>query len=337
MRTLMLVLPVTFLTLCCWGVYGPILHEGQHAMGGSSLRPFICVGLAYFVIAVAAPLAALQTRGEKGNWTMSGAAWALIAGLCGAVGALGITLAFKSKGSPVYVMPLVFGGAPVVNTFVTMWMSRTFRQAGPVFFFGVAFVAAGAAGVMFFKPGAQGVDIGDLTINQLTNISLSIALTAVCWGSYGAMLHKGQAKMGGSRLRPLVCVGLAYFLVAVIAPSFVMGSGLYVEPGSWSLDGAFWSLGAGAAGAVGALGVILSFSLGGKPVFVMPLIFGGAPVVSTFVSIFRDQSFAQVSAPFIGSLLLVILGAVTVLIFAPRGKPPQAEPKNPAGDAADAT
>ena len=131
--------------------------------------------------------------------------------------------------------------------------------------------------------------------------------------------------MGGSRLRPLVCVGLAYFLVAVIAPCFVLGAGLYVEPGNWSFTGSFWSLGAGAAGAVGALGVILAFSLGGKPVFVMPLIFGGAPVVNTFVSIVRQQSFDKVSAPFIASLLLVILGAVTVLIFAPRGKPAPAK------------
>ncbi len=47
----------------CWGVYGPVLHKGQMAMQGSRLRPFICVGLAYFLIAVLVPLALL------GLWT----------------------------------------------------------------------------------------------------------------------------------------------------------------------------------------------------------------------------------------------------------------------------
>ena len=42
--------------------------------------------------------------------------------------------------------------------------------------------------------------------------------------------------------------------------------------------GTAWSLGGGAVGAIGALGVIMAFNLGGKPVYVMPLVFGGAPV-----------------------------------------------------------
>ncbi len=34
---------------------------------------------------------------------------------------------------PVYVMPLVFGFAPIVNTLVTAWMSKTFDQISPIF------------------------------------------------------------------------------------------------------------------------------------------------------------------------------------------------------------
>src|SRR5687768_15371513 len=90
------------LTALCWGVYGPVLHEGQHGMGGevngkhvnSLLRPLICVGLAYFVIAVVVPLALLQTRGEVGHWSTTGTIWSLAAGAAGAIGALGIILAF---------------------------------------------------------------------------------------------------------------------------------------------------------------------------------------------------------------------------------------------------
>ena len=44
----------------------------------------------------------------------------------------------------------------------------------------------------------------------------AIALTAFCWGVYGPVLHFGRDYME-SALRPFVCVGLAYFLIAVIA------------------------------------------------------------------------------------------------------------------------
>ncbi len=116
------------MTFLSWGVYGPVLHEGQYAMGSpaqpASLRPLICVGIAYFVIAVVVPIVFLKTKGEKGSWSFGGVAWSFAAGAAGAVGALGIVLAFKSRGSPVYVMPLVFGMAPVVSTFVTMARPR---------------------------------------------------------------------------------------------------------------------------------------------------------------------------------------------------------------------
>ena len=67
------------LTAICWGAYGPVLHRGQTAMEGSRLRPLLCVGIAYFVIAVIVPLAVLYTRGEKGDWTFSGAVWSTVA------------------------------------------------------------------------------------------------------------------------------------------------------------------------------------------------------------------------------------------------------------------
>ena len=52
---------------------------------------------------------------------------------------------------------------------------------------------------------------------------LAIALAIVSWGAYGPVLHKGQAAMHHSRLRPLMCVGLAYFVIAVIVPYFFLG------------------------------------------------------------------------------------------------------------------
>ena len=192
-----------------------------------------------------------------------------MAGVAGAVGALGIVAAFQARGRPIYVMPLVFGFAPVVNTLVTMWMTKTTKQAGMVFYTGVLLVAIGSSGVLFFKPTPadeaprQGQRVvasqtqsqvsrdraaHPLLARELFTIIGGIAVTALCWGSYGPVLHKGQAKMAGSRLRPFLCVGLAYFLIAVILPALILLG--WREPGRWSLLGSLWSLGAGAFGAL---------------------------------------------------------------------------------------
>ncbi|MCH2125051.1 MAG: hypothetical protein MK165_09670 [Pirellulaceae bacterium] len=315
---LLLVLPFVALTFLSWGIYGPVLHLGQDAMDGSSLRPFICVGLAYFLVAVVIPLAVLRSRGETGNWTTGGTFWSLSAGVAGAIGALGIVLAFKNGGQPAYVMPLVFGLAPVVNTFTTMTMTRTYKEANAIFYVGVLLVATGAAGVLYFNAGGTESNVGTLSIVEFPIVLLAIALTALCWGAYGPVLHKGQMKMGGSRLRPFLCVGLAYFLIAVIVPAAVLG--VWPEPGEWSISGTLYSLVAGSAGAVGALGIILAFNFGGKPVFVMPLVFGGAPVVNTFSTLLGQGKISQAPVMFFVSLGLVILGAVTVLVFAPKTK-----------------
>ena len=107
------------------------------------------------------------------------------------------------------------------------------------------------------------------------------------------------------------------------------------------MGGSFWSLAAGAAGAIGALGVILTFNFGGKPIYVMPLIFGGAPVVNTIFSAASSGDLQDLQAEFLAGLILVIAGAAVVLVFAPRGGPPpktktKAEPavlpKEPAAD-----
>lgn len=350
MRTLPIVLFFIAMTFTSWGLYGPVLHEGQHGLGAvgqpSSLRPLMCVGTSYFLIGVLVPLILLRFRGERGHWTVGGAFWSFMAGTAGAFGALGITMAFKFGGRPVFVMPLVFGLAPVMSTLVAMWMTKTFRQASPVFIAGVIIVAIGAAGVMYSRPvppaaaqtavstaavpGIDGVQdqAGNPTgslLARLMLVPLFIALTACCWGSYGPVLHKGQMKMAGSRLRPFLCVGLAYFVIAVLAPLTLMQ--VFVEPGGWTFHGTAWSLAGGAAGAMGALGIIMAFNFGGKPIYVMPLVFGGAPVINTFTTILHEGTYQQTTSLFYASLMLVIGGAVTVLVFAPRGKPEPDQPK----------
>jgi hypothetical protein len=378
-------LPFVALTFVSWGLYGPTLHLGQDYFGGdgqrAAFRPFICVGLAYFLVAVVVPALVLRVKGEAGQWTVKGVAWSFSAGAIGAVGALGIILALKFGGDPIYVMPLVFGCAPVVNTLVTMLMSGNFKQASWPFFVGIIIVAVGAAGVLVHKPSkpkaepttasiatseengvadrqsavdagltegamattgavsetpviratpvadqVEGEEFTDADRGQFASMILRVVfilMTALCWGAYGPVLHKGQQVMGGSRMRPFLCVGLAYFVVAVVFPLAIQNA-FRPEPGSWfSVLGWFWSVLGGALGALGALGIIYAFNFGGKPLFVMPLVFGIAPVVNTFSEIIGKGLWGQVGSLFYLSLFLVIAGAVTVLTTAPKPKAPK--------------
>jgi hypothetical protein len=153
-------------TALCWGIYGPILHWGQHDMGSGRLRTFICVGIAYLLVAVVVPLAFMFTTGwemeEKYHATGWGVTWSLLGGALGAIGALGIILAFtfspwkgeRAALTPLVVMPLVFGLAPVVNTFFTMWMNRSkgLEAINPFFAAGLILTAVGAATVLVFSP-----------------------------------------------------------------------------------------------------------------------------------------------------------------------------------------
>ena len=336
MASLLAVPMSILLTAFCWGVYGVVLHVGQHEMSESRLRPFICVGLAYFLLGVLIPSAWLYMQGEKGKWTATGTIWSLAAGAVGALGALGVILALTFGGRPVYVMPIVFGCAPAINTFTTMYMSRSFRT-NPMFLAGLILVIAGAAMVLIFKPAPQSAAAAqaavELTMVDWLKIIGAIVLTAISWGVYGPVLHKGQMAMQGSRLRPLICVGIAYLVIAVVVPLLLMP--IVNDPGEWTFQGTLWSLAGGAAGAIGAIGIILAFNFGGKPIYVMPLVFGGAPVINTFASLMAADRIGELRPTFIAGLIIVIIGAVTVLVFAPRGPAHGHPPAPPAPKPAD--
>jgi hypothetical protein len=147
-------LPGIFLTVLCWGAYGSVLHKGQHLLNENRLKPLICVGAAYFIIAIIVPTVVLVSQGKfGGDWTFSGVSWSLAAGAAGALGALGIILALTAGGKPTYVMPLVFGCAPIVNVVVSMWFANIpWKNVSPLFLCGLIMVSMGAVMVLVFKP-----------------------------------------------------------------------------------------------------------------------------------------------------------------------------------------
>jgi hypothetical protein len=364
MRTTAMLFGAIALTVLCWGLYGPVLREGQMRMAlappsttttvvttpaGAApadpkaaetvtasteaaavpakhpalLRPFVCVGLAYFLIGVIVPAVWLHYYGEKGEWTVTGLIWSLAGGALGAIGALGIILAFKFGGKPVYVMPLVFGGAPVINAFLTIYLGGRMKEIGPWFLAGLIMVVLGAVTVLLSGPGATSHAAAEsASVGTWMARLLAIALALCSWGAYGPVLHKGQANMHHSRLRPLLCVGMAYFLIAVIVPYFFLGE--LGEASTYKSVGTLWAIAGGAFGAVGALGIIMAFNFGGKPIYVMPLVFGGAPVINTLVAVATQGQFGNRAAFFLAGMILVIAGSAMVLVLAPRGDAPVA-------------
>jgi hypothetical protein len=134
-----------------WGLYGPTLHRGQ-VMLGSPFRSLLCVGVAYFLIGVLVPIAVLGAQGELRGFSGGGVAWATIGGALGALGAICIIYAFKTGGIPTYVMPLVFGGAPLVNVLVSMWIHPPKQSPNPLLYVGYVLAAGGAFLVLRFKP-----------------------------------------------------------------------------------------------------------------------------------------------------------------------------------------
>src|SRR5688500_5611557 len=97
----------SLLTVFSWGVYGVFLATVQMGMSdpvNGRFKAFLFVGLAYFLVAVLAPLFLLVVRRASWQYPAEGMAWSLVAGIAGAVGALGVILAFAAHGVPSVVM-----------------------------------------------------------------------------------------------------------------------------------------------------------------------------------------------------------------------------------------
>lgn len=158
------------MTVISWGVYGVILHKGRgHMPMGpetphAGLKAFLFVCVAYALIGVASA-ALLKVRGSDWSFTGDGIRWSLIAGAAGAVGAFTLVLALGAA-APIYkgaaaaaVMPIVFGGAPVINTLTAMLLhppNGGFKTIPLPFMLGCILAAVGAFMVAKYAPSNTG-------------------------------------------------------------------------------------------------------------------------------------------------------------------------------------
>jgi len=148
----------SLVTVGCWGLYGAFLHSGQTGMQDpvhGRYKAFLCVGIAYFLTAVLAPLAILLMKGASWSFTPAGIWWSLFAGIVGAAGAFSVLLAFGAKGSPAVVMSIVFAGAPVLNALYSLVLhppAGGWAKLPPQFVLGIVLAAVGGCLVSLYKP-----------------------------------------------------------------------------------------------------------------------------------------------------------------------------------------
>ncbi len=331
-------LPFVFLTVVSWGNYGVLMHHGNQAMGGDAVRPFIGVGFAYFVIAVLVPLLILSVKGEKGTWSRDGIILSLVAGAVGALGALGVIVAFSAGlnrfTSCLWCLVALghqhtghhgnvdrFGSGSTCIHFGhldggTRRRWRTVLQAVT----GTCFETRSRDGCWDVCRGAESGD------------------SAGCGPEFAADYRSDRGRRG--------FVGIVWAGVAQgtdedgrqpPASVFVRWNCLFCDGGGRAAVvahgvahqrpvGYAWrlmELGGGTAGALDALGIIYAFNFGGKPIFVMPLVFGLAPILNTITTLTENKSWGHIDLYFVAALLITICGAVTVLVTAPK---PAAKP-----------
>jgi hypothetical protein len=172
---------IVFVTLAglAWGTYVPIIFYGGNELGGRAnarLLAILCVGIAYFVIGVLFPLAMFLTgQYEWPALKSTGLVFSSLAGVAGAAGAICVIFASQSAAAAanqahlppatyrLYIAPLIFGLAPVINTLVSMvWHPRPeepfhfgFTMPDWKLLVGIVLVGAGAALVLFSKEQAE--------------------------------------------------------------------------------------------------------------------------------------------------------------------------------------
>jgi hypothetical protein len=288
-----------------WGTYVPLIFYGGNELGKAAparMLAILCVGVAYFILGVLYPAFYLLRLPARDRPERS-ATGLLFSGLAGAAGALGaICVIFATQAAvgaaaateqppgtyKLYIAPLIFGLAPIINTLVSMvWhpgKAQPFRfgwhAPHGLLWVGIVLVGLGAFTVLYSKglmeekphagttletePAPQPT-LGQTVAEGYAGAHpwlLYVTLAGLAWGTYVPLIFYGGSELGGkpaSRLLAILCVGVAYFLIGVVFPAVY----LYLTPAAqqpkWSSATGLTFAGlAGAAGAIGAIGVIFA-------------------------------------------------------------------------------
>ena len=165
-----------------WGTYVPIIFYGGTELStkpgtiGGRLASILCVGVAYFVLAVVIPVVVMSTRDDAAPaWKMNGLVFSGLAGVAGAIGAICVIFASKAAVDEaklegidpatyrVFIAPLIFALAPAINTLLSLlWHPKPdspwnfhFEVPGWKLPAGILFVAIGTFLVLYSKEEAE--------------------------------------------------------------------------------------------------------------------------------------------------------------------------------------
>jgi len=154
-----------------WGAYVVTIDHGRTKLAEglprthlavAAMRAFLFIGLAYCVLAVIVPGLYLAMNkppaGQDPGFNLAGSVLSTVAGILGAAGALCIVFAVgsarRSGGAQaaLYVAPLVFAFAPIVNVIISLIWDPPGKMPSPLFFIGLVLAVGGAALVLIYKP-----------------------------------------------------------------------------------------------------------------------------------------------------------------------------------------
>lgn len=169
-----------------WGTYVPIIFYGGTELTtkpgtiGGRLASILCVGVAYFVLGVVIPVVLMSLRDDaRPEWRTNGLIFSGLAGVAGAVGAICVIFASKAAVDAaraggattpqeiaqyrIYIAPLIFSLAPMINTILSLlWHPKPgepwhfgFDLPGWKLPAGILLVAAGTFLVLMSKEEAE--------------------------------------------------------------------------------------------------------------------------------------------------------------------------------------
>jgi hypothetical protein len=172
-----------------WGTYVPIVFFGGQMLTGDlktaplggRLASILCVGIAYFILAVVIPFVLMMTRDDaKADWKPVGLIFSGLAGVAGAIGAICVIFASKAATDlaraegltgpeiaryRMYIAPLIFCLAPIINTLLSAiwhpdaktgeWMNFHFEMPNWKMIVGIIFAAIGTFLVLMSKEEAE--------------------------------------------------------------------------------------------------------------------------------------------------------------------------------------
>ncbi len=180
-----------------WGTYVPLIFFGGQMLSplspqgtpigvGGRLASILCVGVAYFGLAVVIPVILMAIREDaQADWKGVGLTFSALAGVAGAIGAICVIFASKAAVDSakleginpatyrVYIAPLIFCLAPLINTLLSLvwhpdaktgnWNVFHFDMPGWKLWAGILFIAVGTFLVLYSKEEAEAAKGGPKT------------------------------------------------------------------------------------------------------------------------------------------------------------------------------